>query len=141
MVMILNLYSSSFAPNNESHFPKHICDLFHENHKHESYFQSKVIGYRIFVRHNRNRLVKSRIKTATCFAELKISSATFIPSKLQDCAKVPNQKLSDFIFTSLVMITVFESASAMHHTMPNSFNFIRTFITPNFHPSKTCAIF
>jgi hypothetical protein len=37
----LNLYSSSFAPNNESHFPKHICDLFRENRKRESYFPSK----------------------------------------------------------------------------------------------------
>jgi hypothetical protein len=41
MVMILNLYSSSFAPNNESHFPKHICGLYRENRKRESYFPSK----------------------------------------------------------------------------------------------------
>jgi hypothetical protein len=64
---------------------------------------------------------KSRIKTATCFAELKISSATFIPSKLQDYAKVPNQKLSNFILYFSRYVTVLKkSASAMHTLCPTA---------------------
>jgi hypothetical protein len=81
------------------------------------------------------------IKTATCFAELKFLQQHLFLLK-QDCAKVPNQKLSDFIFTSLVMITVFEKRfrHAPHDAQQLQFH-PYFYNTQFFHPSKVVRFF
>jgi hypothetical protein len=46
---------------------------------------------------------ENRIKTATCFAELKISSATFIPSKFGIVQRCQIKSCLILSFTSLVI--------------------------------------